>query len=49
MPAKKQEIPKTTTVPQKSVKDKATGPASPAKPAPRPVKAHFKAGKDLES
>jgi hypothetical protein len=28
-------------------KEKGVRPASPAKPAPRPVKAKFKAGKDL--
>jgi len=33
--------------PAARTREKATRPVSPPKPAPRPVKAQFKAGKDL--
>ena len=46
---------KEKEIPKESVKSPSTGrtketptrPASPAKPSPRPVKAQFKAGKDI--
>jgi hypothetical protein len=59
MPNKEQEITRESTgkpISQESAKSSPTGrtkektqprPASPAKPASRPVKAKFKAGKDL--
>lgn len=56
MPTKEQEIAKESTISQKPAKSSSTGrakekaqerPVSPAKPASRPVKAKFKAGKDL--
>jgi hypothetical protein len=53
MSTRDQEIPKETTTSQESAKDSSTGrtkenpTVSPAKPASRPVKAQFKAGKDI--
>ena len=56
MSAKEKEIQQQSTISQKSATTSPTGrtkektqerPASPAKPASGPVKAKFKAGKDL--
>ena len=56
MPSKEQEVSKPSTVSQDAAKTSPTGrtkekaavrPGSSTKPTPRPVKAKFKAGKDL--
>jgi hypothetical protein len=57
MPPKEQQVPKESTISQQeSASTSPTGrtkkktqerPVSPSKPAPRPVKAKFKAGKDI--